>query len=272
MKMYYSNMASVPLPKGFSIGILISYYGLKKLDVPEFCNSLFLDSGAFSAWTKKVAIDVHEYIDFIKANENKIDVYAALDDITDGNKSLENYKIMVKKGLDPMPCFHIGEDEAILQKYVRLADYIALGGIAKRNKQVRVKWLDRIFSDYPSTKFHGFGIQDRTILLRYPWYSVDSSSAHVMARFGGICTPWGDLKINPEVQSKDLQWKRGGGLFENRIREYVNSLGYPYEQAITNDPEGTLLRCAINVTYYEKLCSEKTVKGPAKIGGFGAAK
>ena len=40
---------------------------------------LFLDSGAFSAFTQKVTIDIQEYIAFIKEHEDIIDVYANLD-------------------------------------------------------------------------------------------------------------------------------------------------------------------------------------------------
>ena len=31
--------------------------------------SLFLDSGAFSAWSKNTTIDIEDYISFIKENE-----------------------------------------------------------------------------------------------------------------------------------------------------------------------------------------------------------
>lgn len=38
--------------------------------------NLFLDSGAYSAYTKGVNIDIQEYISFIKSNIKYISVYA----------------------------------------------------------------------------------------------------------------------------------------------------------------------------------------------------
>ena len=35
---------------------------------------LFLDSGAFSAWTQKVEINIQDYIEFIKEHEKLLDL------------------------------------------------------------------------------------------------------------------------------------------------------------------------------------------------------
>lgn len=40
---------------------------------------LFLDSGAYSAWSQKTKINLKKYIKFIKENEDVIDVYSNLD-------------------------------------------------------------------------------------------------------------------------------------------------------------------------------------------------
>jgi len=253
LKIYYSNIAAIKTDLLPSIGVLVSYYGLKKLRRPDFCDSLFLDSGAFSAWNQGVEIDIDSYIEFIKEQKERADIYCVLDNILSGEESFLNYTRMLDKGLSPVPCYHYGEPSSLLKRYIEISDYVALGGIAKKGKKERIVWLDRIFSIYPFplVKFHGFGIQDRSILLRYPWWSVDSSSAHVMARFGGICTPWGDYKINPEVNSKDLRWISPNA--EKIIIEWVSELGFSYDEAQANSPEGTIIRSAINVIYYEEL-------------------
>ena len=43
---------------------------------------VFLDSGAFSAWTRGMEIDIQKYIEFIKQNQDIITVYANLDVIS----------------------------------------------------------------------------------------------------------------------------------------------------------------------------------------------
>jgi len=269
MKIYYSNIASIKNEKETfpNVGVLISYYGLKELNRPIFCNSLFLDSGAFSAWSQNVEINIDEYIHFVKKNKRNIDIIASLDNIKSYEKSLNNYFIMKDNDLKILPTYHYGEPFWVIEEYIKYTNYIALGGIAKIHKQERIKWLNNVFSKFWNTeiKFHGFGIQDRKILLKYPWHSVDSSSAHVMARFGGICTPWGDFKINPEVNYKDLKWI--SPLSEARIKEWVeNQMGVDYESAKRGTVEGTNQRIKINVKYYEQL-SKKNSKEIFNIKG-----
>lgn len=274
MKIYYSNISSIKLWEGFpSIGILVSYYGLKNIKKPNYCDSLFLDSGAFSAFNKNISIDLQLYISFIKRQKHLFQTYASLDDISSYQVSLDNYGEMMKYGLDPLPCFHIGEPEWVLDKYLTHTSYVALGGIAKQNEWNRRSWLDRIFNKYPDkgkVRFHGFGIQSRNILVQYPWESVDASSCHVMARFGGICTPWGDIKINKEVAPKDLKWV--SDMNEEILRDWIFKMGSPFDYDIATQQtvEGTIMRTAINILYYEQLGEQTIAKFVKKVNlGFG---
>lgn len=163
--------------------------------------NLFLDSGAFSAYTQKVEIDVQEYIDFIKTHQDVIEVYANLDFIHLTDKKLsavktwENQMAMEAAGLKPIPVFHYGEDEKWLQRYLKKGyEYIALGGMVKTTNLL--VWLDRIWHQYlvdekgfPKVKVHGFGQTSLRLMLRYPWYSVDSTSWVVTGRLGSIFVP-----------------------------------------------------------------------------------
>ena len=167
--------------------------------------NLFLDSGAFSAWTQKIEINIHEYIEFIKKHRNFITVYANLDVIGIGGKqpnkltaeaTLENQKIMEAAGLDPLPCFHFGEPYEYLEYYIKHYDYIALG-VAGNSGRKLIPWFDICFSNYicdkqtglPKVKVHGFAVTSLPLMLRYPWYSVDSTSWVITGRMGGIFMP-----------------------------------------------------------------------------------
>ncbi|KKM77523.1 hypothetical protein LCGC14_1369130 [marine sediment metagenome] len=158
--------------------------------------SLFLDSGAFSAWRKKEEININEYISFIKKNIDYIDTYANLDDITDPEQTIKNQKIMEKEGLSPLPCYHYGEDIKYFEYYLERYDYIALGGMVPISTKDLQKWLDPIFSKYvcdqdgiPEVKIHGFGMTSLKLMLRYPWWSVDSTSWVLTGRFGNVLVP-----------------------------------------------------------------------------------
>ena len=158
--------------------------------------SLFLDSGAFSAWSQKTEIDIQEYIKFIKRNEKYIDVYANLDAIGDPQQTWKNQMIMEEAGLSPLPCFHLNEDYEWLNKYVEEYDYIALGGMVGTSVVNLQPFLDQCFGKYicddtgmPKVKIHGFGLTSLKLMLRYPWFSVDSTSWVVTSRLGSIYIP-----------------------------------------------------------------------------------
>lgn len=172
---------------------------------------LFLDSGAFSAWSKQIEIDIYDYIKFIKDNIKLLTTYAVLDAIGDPEETLQNQKIMEEEGLSPLPCFHYGEDIGYLEHYLQNYDYIALGGmvpISTRDLQV---WLERVFEQYvcdetgmPKVKIHGFGMTSHKLMVRYPWYSLDSTSWVLTGRFGGVYVP---KKKNGEYNYVNDPWK-----------------------------------------------------------------
>lgn len=188
------------------------YVGAQKYvdDMRREGAKIFLDSGAFSAYTLGVALDLPGYCQYIQRNMDIIRVEdgtvmaSVLDGIGDPLQTWHNQLWMESLGVRPLPCFHAGEDERYLEHYVRNYDYITLGGmVGTSNKQLMV-WLDRIFDKYicdgsgrPRCKVHGFGITARDVMMRYPWYSVDSSSWIQAAAFGFIITPeWRNITVS----------------------------------------------------------------------------
>lgn len=153
---------------------------------------LFLDSGAFSINGTGSVIDIRDYIDFIKVNRENIDIYANLDVIDNPEETLYNQRIMEEAGLNPLPCFHMGEDWKYLHYYVDKYDYIALGGIARVKGEKLVKWLDECFAIINmkrGIKVHGYGITEVEVLWRYKWESVDSTSWFQAAGNGYVFIP-----------------------------------------------------------------------------------
>lgn len=158
---------------------------------------LFLDSGAFSAWSQNKTINIDEYIQFIKDHKDVIDVYANLDVIGDPIATWDNQTYMEKAGLHPLPVYHYGEDIKWLKQLLKgNYNYISLGGMVPISTQDLVHWLDNLFKNYlcntegmPIVKIHGFGLTSLRLMLRYPWYSVDSTSWVVTGRMGSIYIP-----------------------------------------------------------------------------------
>lgn len=158
---------------------------------------LFIDSGAFSAWSQGSEIKLKDYIKFIQKNQKEIDVYSNLDVIGDPKETWRNQMMMEQNGLHPLPVFHYGEDEKWLIKYLgRGHKYISLGGMVPISNQPLIAWLDRLWSEFltddkgkPIVRIHGFGLTSLQLITRYPWYSVDSTSWVMTGRMGSIFIP-----------------------------------------------------------------------------------
>lgn len=164
----------------------------KSVDNPAF--EIFMDSGAFSAKAQNQEIALGEYSRYLL--RLKPHCYAGLDVIGNAEKTLKNQEKMEKEyGLNPIPTFHMEEDVKYLYPMIDKYDYIALGGMvfSKNTKQ----WLDEVWSiilrKKPTLKVHGFGMSDQSLIMRYPWYSVDSSSFKSGKRFGRMIL-WDELK------------------------------------------------------------------------------
>lgn len=189
---------------------LWSYYHLiiQSGTMPEIATKkveLFLDSGAFSAESQKVHIDINEYIDFIKEHEEVIDVYANLDVIGNAEATWKNQMIMEKAGLKPLPVFHYGEDLKWLKKLLDKGySYISLGGMVPISTKDLFHWLDDLFSNYltdhsgmPIVKVHGFGLTVLRLMLRYPWYCMTEEDHTVLTKKGWASPS--ELSVGDEI-------------------------------------------------------------------------
>lgn len=219
---------------------------------------VFLDSGAFSAFTKGVEVDLPGYCDYIKRNIDIIEkdgnsiLASVLDGIGDPLKTWQNQQAMENLGVRPLPCFHYGEDERYLEWYISNYEYITLGGMVPISTPQLKLWLDRIWERYltdgsgrPRLKVHGFGLTTLSLMERYPWASVDSSSWVQTARVGGMLLLPEAKVINVSSQSPN---RRVEG-------QHIDTLPEIQRRAI----EARLTACGVDVermreTYLSRWC------------------
>lgn len=149
------------------------------------------DSGGYTIDVRgdRTLVSLDDYSRWLLAARPKF--YASLDIVGDAEVSKKNYLALLDLGLSPMPIFHSQEDEKYLRFYLERCSYIGLGGVAgaefKGSPALARRWLDRSFriiKEYWPVKIHGFGITNPSFLLRYPFCSVDSSSAVAAVKFG----------------------------------------------------------------------------------------
>jgi hypothetical protein len=185
---------------------LESYHYIKRQkyvdNIAQDKTRLFLDSGAFSAFTQGAEVDLPGYCDYIKRNKHIIVeedgqlLASVLDNIKSPEKTLENQRAMEALGVRPLPCFHYGEDPKYLEYYMKNYPYVTIGGMVPISNGDLKIWLDELWTYYlmdssghAKTKIHGFGLTSLELIKRYPWYSVDSSSWVQSAATGSIYLP-----------------------------------------------------------------------------------
>lgn len=211
---------------------------------------VFLDSGAFSAYTLGVEIDLPTYCDYIKRNmdlwrvEDGVVMASVLDGIGDPLKTYQNQLHMEQLGAKPLPCFHAGEDERYLEYYVQNYEYITLGGMVGSSTKQLCIWLDRMWERYltdgsgrPRLKVHGFGITAVPIVERYPWYSVDSSSWIQSAAFGSIIDPiHGPISVSeksPSLHDAGQHVTTLTQVEQDYVLQMLEKNGFTYERLST---------------------------------------
>jgi hypothetical protein len=211
---------------------------------------IFLDSGAFSAYTLGVDLKVPDYCAYIQRNldiirrDGNVVMASVLDGIGDPLKTYQNQMEMEARGCRPLPCFHAGEDERYLEFYVKNYEYITLGGMVGSSTKQLCIWLDRIWDRFltdgsgrPRLKVHGFGITAIPIMERYPWHSVDSSSWIQGAAFGSIMTPqWGPLSVSEKSPSRHDAGQHATTLTaveQDMVFRMLEEQGFTYERLST---------------------------------------
>ena len=180
---------------------------------------IFLDSGAFSAFTKGVDVDIKAYCEYVHKNADIIETVdgiqcaSVLDGIGDPLKTYQNQMIMEQYGVRPLPCFHYGEDERYLEWYMANYDYITIGGMVPISTPQLIHWLDRLWerhlcdsSGRPRVRVHGFGLTSLPLMKRYPWYSVDSSTWVQWAANGMLLVPGlGQINVSSKSSSRKIE-------------------------------------------------------------------
>jgi hypothetical protein len=134
------------------------------------------------------------YIEFIKKYANQLMAYVNLDIIYNADESWKNQMCMESKGLRPIPVYHFGEDIKHWKRMVDEYDYIGIGGVAggvTLNQFVNFAdpAFEYLWKKKPDCKVHGFAVTSHQLMIRYPFWSVDSTTWLKHAAYGNVMAP-----------------------------------------------------------------------------------
>ena len=214
-----------------SLGVLVSYHYFKRESLADLFAPfderpmVFADSGAFSAHSMDMKIDLTAYGKWLDTNANQIDMVATLDVIGDHVATARNTKRLERMGHKVVPVFHVGEPWSLLDDLCAQYSLIALGGMVphKHAPLALRRWLTQAVAvgDAAGTRFHGFGITAPQVIGHVPLFSVDSTTWKNSAKYGALHL-WDDNRGWVVMPSRTLK-KR---LTERElIRSYGLDLG-----------------------------------------------
>ena len=194
--------------------------------VPARIGSLFIDSGAHSLYNKeadtgnprKDAVSqrdkyqffdlkkgsefrkfLESYVAFIRKYRKAIDFYVTLDAIYNPEKTWEITCLLEEEyGLKPVPVIHCHAPIKWIAQYIERGHrLIGIGGLGQGiTRKAFLSWGDKVFhflcpspDKLPVVRTHGFAMTSWKLLMRYPWWSVDSASWIKIAAYGRILVP-----------------------------------------------------------------------------------
>lgn len=246
---------------------LLSYWNDKKL-FQERCEAglvTFLDSGAFTAWTKDAKIDVDEYIEYVNKYDKGLSYFMQVDEIpgkkgytptpaerlASNQRTWENYLYMRERVTSPQklaPVFHAGSDIKILRRLLAFEpkiDLIAIGNIVGKTKKEKEAKLATIFEEIkkspnPTVKIHALGVQDFGLSEQFPLYSADASSWIMVSANGGIMSDHGPILVSEKSTEKKNHYANQTPAVQEQMRKLMTKFGFTYEDLSTNYKSRTL--------------------------------
>ena len=180
---------------------------------------LFVDSGAFSAYTKGKEIDLDDYIAYLNEYGRYFDVMVQVDYIPGKSNVVQDRQVYLdaprvswenflhmRERLDRslwdrfIPVFHEGEDFSWLENMLRYKDadgrplqYIGISPHTETTTDRRLVFCKEVFQRIkrinPEVKTHGFGMTALNILQYIDFTSVDSTTWLKGAIYGTVLIP-----------------------------------------------------------------------------------
>lgn len=257
----------------------------------QYTGKILIDSGAFTAHTQGIEVDVDEYISYLNSITEQVNVFAQVDkipgqfgkpktdeDLLEAPKlSWENYLYMRPKLKEPeklMPIYHQGEKLEWLKNMLEWTDehgnhipYIGISPANDKAQSEKDKFIDMCFdtikrSSNPNVKTHAFGMTNLKTLTEYPFTSSDSTTWVMTPVNGGIMTKMGVVGISAQSKSStSINNKTPDQIAA--LSRYIHECGFELEDMREAPIETVIKRIQAKVDIDTEKC-RAVLEGKAK--------
>lgn len=267
---------------------------IKETGLPK---SVMLDSGAFTAWTKGIKLNLDEYSEFAQSSLDLFDFVVCIDVLPSfkgdksahrlckefeisAEKSWENAEYLLSTGLTKrnlIPVFHQGENIKHLEFLSKQGFFLI--GISPGNDRSagdKLSWLmdcrEVIKTDYlgrPSQRCHGFAVTDFSLMKAFPWFSVDSATWAISSGHGNVLVPSKSFTDFSNPSTLSLSRKRGTESYTGLENYFRTHLGFGVDEVA----EYHGLRCITQLYAMDEfsrwLNKEMPFIGKSRTSGLG---
>jgi len=181
---------------------LVSFHYFAESDMAELASwglRIIGDSGAYSAASQGTHIDRDKFYGWARQWRHCLLWVAGLDVIGDDDATWKNW-VNAPSDLRLVPTVHYGVPGSAIDKYVEAgADLIGLGGMVpyKSEPERLLRWCAQMMKyardRHPHVRFHGWGVTHPALMMKLPWWSVDSSGYASAFRYGTMAL------VDPDV-------------------------------------------------------------------------
>jgi hypothetical protein len=161
--------------------LLVSYAywdGFQQFRPRYAFRDFMLDSGAYSAFTVGITIDLERFIDFCldrMARDPQCVEIIQLDVLNDWRQGQRNLRRMWDRGVPAIPVWHWNEPESLLQEYASAAPKIAVG-VREKSAQRKRWFYEQVFARVWPCRIHGLAIGSPDLLRAVPFHSADATN------------------------------------------------------------------------------------------------
>lgn len=251
----------------------------------NFQGKLFIDSGAYTAYTRNATVDVDEYITYLNNIDSHLTIFAQVDkipgqhgkektveEITEAPEiSWENYLYMRDKVNSPdklLPIFHRRESWKFLEQMLETTfdgkhiPYIGIAATTDSTTKEKEEWFRRVFqvirkSSNPNVKTHAFGMTSLRLLESFPFTSADSTSWIMTGANGSIMSPFGVVYVSDNDTTSPNHIKN---MDSDHLREFYNYLN-KFDINIEDISQSYKARMLANLKYLKNWADNYQYKG-----------
>lgn len=219
------------------VNVLVAYPYLKGRAVERFEKAdpesfrLLVDSGAFTAFNAGTAIDVRDYIAFLRGLSFNPWRYFALDVIGNANGTKANYERMLDAGLRPIPVWTEGQSLDEFERLFETSDLVGIGGLvgAKgKGHGSTARWrVQEAMKRARGRKVHWLGYARASMIRANKPYSVDTSTWSAGTRYGNLKLYQGNGRFKVFLSPFVKSCTAAGSIYrEPSVAESALLLGY----------------------------------------------